>query len=430
MKKLISLLLTIILIISLSACSPARIVERFYDESAEGEPAGISENESEENEPGEPIVYEPYIFDESKRLTGFDHLGYYDLNDAQKELYVQMYYGIANMELVFEIDPYWIEDEAGKGFNAVTEILGDNNPELFWHPQNYSLRVLGNGPCKVLPVYDINGKEIFAESNDYGDITYPPDEDIAEAKAWIESMQAAIKDVIDNFPVDNNMTPFEVEVAVHDWIYDNVIYDLDAPNRNSMVGTLLEGRATCEGYSYTFQYIMRLSGTECLVYSGYLREDSTVGHAWNAVKLDGEWYQIDITSNATRGGTLEEPRFHRYFNRTDEYMAEARTHLIKDEDLGFNPRIECNATEYNYYIKKDLRIDSDAAFIEKVPRIIDDAIAAGTSSFQIEFATEWAASSEISDKIMLIDPKYWVDTTFYYIDKGNIIFGRLNSSDQ
>ena len=85
---------------------------------------------------------------------------------------------------------------------------------------------------------------------------------------------------------------------------------------------LTEGMSygNCLGYSSTFQLLMDLSGVECITVVGAAfgsRED----HAWNMVKLDGEWYCVDVTwddpTGAARNG-----RHHRYFNVTSAYLRE------------------------------------------------------------------------------------------------------------
>lgn len=87
---------------------------------------------------------------------------------------------------------------------------------------------------------------------------------------------------------------------VHDYIIDNVSYDVDL-NRDyelarlsnashSAYGALVNGRAVCDGYAKAFQLIMGQVGIDSIVVSS----DAMV-HAWNLVKVDGKWYHIDLT---------------------------------------------------------------------------------------------------------------------------------------
>ena len=125
------------------------------------------------------------------------------------------------------------------------------------------------------------------------------------------------------------MSAYEMELAVHDWLvewgsYDRTVYD--NPNHIGRTGyrdpwgMLVGGYGNCLGYSSTFQLLMDLSGVECITVVGAAfgsRED----HAWNMVKLDGEWYCVDVTwddpTGAARNG-----RHHRYFNVTSAYLRE------------------------------------------------------------------------------------------------------------
>jgi transglutaminase-like putative cysteine protease len=378
--------------------------------------------------PEKPVVYEPYVFNPSEEVPSSQHLKYYDLNDMQKELYNQLYTGIANLELQIEIDPYWKADDTHEAFQAVWGILEYNNPEFFWYPKAWTWITFGNSSFSVFPKYWINGKTFFVETNNSGrffypdEFIYPSEEEVAEAKAWIEDSQAAIWDVINSLPIHDGMTPFELEVAVDDWLYDNVEYDTSVLNNSNIYGLFVEGRAVCEGYSKAFEYIMRLTGIECLIYIGYVGEVSDIGHAWNAVKLDGEWYQVDVTSDSAGKPGL---RHHVWFNRNDEFMA--RDHIVTEENsLLYNPRIVCTATEYDYYRKTGAYITSDGEFADKVPGIIAKSRADGAPIFELEFSPDWAAASEIIDKMELIDKKYRSDIQFFWIEDTNIAYGKFN----
>lgn len=73
--------------------------------------------------------------------------------------------------------------------------------------------------------------------------------------------------------------------AVHDWlILANRYVSFDG---GTFSATCL-GRSSCTGYAFTFYLIMQELGIDCTVELG-------AGHAWNSVKLDGEWYNMDVT---------------------------------------------------------------------------------------------------------------------------------------
>lgn len=50
-------------------------------------------------------------------------------------------------------------------------------------------------------------------------------------------------------------------------------------------------KAICSGYSMSFCYLAQLLGYDCICVTG----DSDGVHMWNAVKLNGKWYLLDLT---------------------------------------------------------------------------------------------------------------------------------------
>ena len=86
---------------------------------------------------------------------------------------------------------------------------------------------------------------------------------------------------------------------VHNWMIENIEYDVDleADEPYSISGALTEGKAVCEGYASGFKYIMDELGIPCVLVSGTGTNSNgqTESHAWNYVKLYGNWYAVDVT---------------------------------------------------------------------------------------------------------------------------------------
>ncbi len=60
--------------------------------------------------------------------------------------------------------------------------------------------------------------------------------------------------------------------------------------------------AVCEGYALAFEHLMHQAGRPCSYVSGdarheWLNETDDRGHAWNVVKIDNRWYEVDTTWN-------------------------------------------------------------------------------------------------------------------------------------
>lgn len=129
--------------------------------------------------------------------------------------------------------------------------------------------------------------------------------------------------------VPQEASDYERELLLHDWLLDHCTYDdtAHAPrtpagreHSRDPYGPLVEGTGICLGYATTFQLLMDLTGVECITVVGASKE-SRQDHAWNMVKLDGEWYCVDPTWNDTGDREEEKPR-HTLFNCTSDYMRE------------------------------------------------------------------------------------------------------------
>ncbi|MCL2342213.1 MAG: hypothetical protein FWC53_04155 [Firmicutes bacterium] len=104
--------------------------------------------------------------------------------------------------------------------------------------------------------------------------------------------------------IPSTATPLEKVILVHDYIALNTMYAYDAAgnldSHHSAYHALVDHRSTCTGFSKAFSYIMNRLGVNTLV----VRGSPYVDHTWNLVKLDGNWYHIDVTHALTRDGTV------------------------------------------------------------------------------------------------------------------------------
>lgn len=90
-------------------------------------------------------------------------------------------------------------------------------------------------------------------------------------------------------------------------------------------GALVSGEALCQGYAGAFQILGEMAGLEVRTANGYL--NGNIPHAWNLVELDGDWYQVDCSSN---GNTVSVPF---YLYNADLEFAEANGYVLSHEFL-------------------------------------------------------------------------------------------------
>lgn len=134
-----------------------------------------------------------------------------------------------------------------------------------------------------------------------------------------------------NTALRNGMNDLEKETAIYSWIVNNVNYDwthqdvMQKTPRESFTpyGGLVNRTSVCLGYATTFQLLMDLAGVECITVTG-AAFNSQEDHGWNMVRLNGNWYCVDVTWDANYreyGTTRGRERDWIYFNITSDMMA-------------------------------------------------------------------------------------------------------------
>ncbi|MFP4362491.1 MAG: transglutaminase domain-containing protein [Spirochaetia bacterium] len=142
---------------------------------------------------------------------------------------------------------------------------------------------------------------------------------LAAPRSATRSMEALAQYLIE--PAE---TDLEKTRAIFRWITENIEYDVGAffsgrPSSGSPQDTLRSGRSVCSGYSGLFTELATLAGLEVVSVNGYAKgygynqgdTFSSTNHAWNAVRIDGEWYLLDSTWGA---GHVNGRRFVRRYN--------------------------------------------------------------------------------------------------------------------
>lgn len=88
--------------------------------------------------------------------------------------------------------------------------------------------------------------------------------------------------------ISPDMTDFEKVMAVHDYMVFRYDYDISDFDQTMLI--ILDKSGVCAAYAEAFLHVMNVIGIECSVV-----RSNDMGHIWNIVKLDNEWYHIDVT---------------------------------------------------------------------------------------------------------------------------------------
>lgn len=190
-----------------------------------------------------------------------------------------------------------------------------------------------------------------------------------EFKKRLENVRKALnkaRHVVANL-ITSGMSDFEKELKLHDYIVNNTRYDIEnyikKPIPDSSFeeyGALVLGVAVCEGYSRAMKLMCDLSGIECIIITGTsISRGVQEGHAWNIVKIDGEYYHLDVTYDDPAMDDGTNMLIHDYFNLPDNEMK-----LYCDWDTTAYPT--CTSTKNSYFTKYNMVARDKSAFSKAV----------------------------------------------------------------
>lgn len=130
------------------------------------------------------------------------------------------------------------------------------------------------------------------------------------------SVASIVNKAVSQAKQNTNGSEYEMALYLHDWLLDQLEYD-NSLKWSSAESALTRGLGTCQAYESAYSKLL----TAAVITNSETR-DTYDGHTWNAVKLDGKWYQVDCTWDDTSDnfyGDLDQR--HLYFCITDELMA-------------------------------------------------------------------------------------------------------------
>lgn len=164
-----------------------------------------------------------------------------------------------------------------------------------------------------------------------------------------------------------NTNGFEYEMALylHDWLLNQLEYD-NSLKWSSAESALTRGVGTCQAYESAYSKLLTAVG----IINSETR-DTYDGHTWNAVKLDGKWYQVDCTWDDTSDnfyGDLDQR--HLYFCITDELMAIAHKGHAKIYTAdGYATR--STSLKDNYFVHNGKADEWAAKYADRIQQHLD-----------------------------------------------------------
>ena len=285
-----------------------------------------------------------------------EHFYYYDhLNPTAKQIYDVLFEvckdpvdpGNIGLDMT-DMDPSG--EEYYYQFNLAYRAICFDHPELFWL---YS----GEEANIVYCSEAINQHGFYF-------VYFMMEEPFAD----FERVMNRFNDAADAFlaDIDTGISEYDTIRQIHDKLIDLVNYNDPVANSISFFstgqdlahtayGALVEdsdGNANycvCDGYSLAFEYLLQQCGIGAAVICGMAGStpEDWGGHAWNVVKMDDEWYEVDSTWDDSGSivddlmeGTLEYDYLTEALNdpdyreKIDHYLFLVSTELISNFPSG------------------------------------------------------------------------------------------------
>ena len=255
------------------------------------------------------------------------HQEYYfkQLNEEEQRVYRELLKGIRAREKDFYLTLSQ-DDSIDRCYHAVLK----DHPEIFWvhnHEKIYKTTYSDSDYCTFTPGY------IYTES------------EISEIQ---NAMEAGFQEVSSLIPAD--ASDYEKVRIVYTYVIDNTQYQASDDDQ-SIAGVFWKKEAVCAGYAGAVQYLLERIGVPCIYVDGST-QGSTEGHAWNIVKLDGEYYYVDATNGDQpdflngNAAQLEEHKTIIY-DYLCPFPEEYEKKYIRSEDLTVP---DCTAKDMNFYV--------------------------------------------------------------------------------
>lgn len=134
---------------------------------------------------------------------------------------------------------------------------------------------------------------------------------------------------------------------VFEILIQNVDYESSIENNQNIISVFLNRATVCQGYACATQYLLRLLGIQSAIVTGNANGEA---HAWNLVRLDGEYYYMDTTWGNSRyfddGSQMAKYVNYSYLAVTSEEIS--RTHIL-DNSFALP---ECTSMTDNYFVQE------------------------------------------------------------------------------
>lgn len=194
---------------------------------------------------------------------------YGQLDKKEKVIYDKLYKGIIKSKSGF-----FVEKATEEKIQKIVPYILADHPEIFW--------CTGEVTCWSASGDD-NTMEVYPIYNRFKH----------DKKNTIKSIEQTRDEIIASITVEGE---FEKVKAVYDYVTQNYEYIAESIDNQNVVSALLNKQTVCAGYAKAVQYILNGMDVDTTYLTGTVMQEGVIGyHAWNMVKVDGDYFYLDAT---------------------------------------------------------------------------------------------------------------------------------------
>ncbi len=319
--------------------------------------------------------------------------------NADKSLYDVIKEGICGYNTEINISQFGYNTDEGVDIvsDTINDVIIDPDMYFFEHDKiSMTATKFGNGESKLTKV-KIQYKNT-----------------IEDAKQMISEYNAKADEIIESC-ISDDMTDMEKALKLHDYLVLHTKYDLGHQMNPDSEGItsydiLCRNAGVCQGYAQAYNDLLRRAGVESIMVSS-----DDMNHAWNMVKIDDNWYHVDVTWDdpvPDYEGRVK----HTYFMMSDE-TARTRGEVhynwnskgIEATDTGYDDMFWANVTsEIFMYNGKWYYIDNTGTYSNYDPQT-------NTVSTDVcLFDGHWKTYGD--------DTSYWIGSYMSMIVSGDTVY--------
>ena len=186
------------------------------------------------------------------------------------------------------------------------------------------------------------------------------------------SVDSIVKSAVAECNSKTDGSEYAKALWLHDWLLEQLEYDKTL-KWSSAESALTRELGTCQSYESAYAKLLTAAGIE-----NSETRDTYDGHTWNAMKLDGQWYQTDCTWDDSSDNWYSFDQRRLYFGLTDELMAIAHpghSKIYTTDDY----KTRSTSLADNYFVRAGDAEKWAKAYSDRIQKNLD----AGKTEFEI-----------------------------------------------